>query len=451
MPLGVVVNADRTDLFISYAKADTQLAHRVENELLARGLTVWRDDALERNENFAVQLVDAIFRSAAVVVLWSENSSRRPWVEDEALLGYSLNRYIGVFLDDDVHEKLLPPYNQLQSTVLSERLSAAERADAIAGIVEDVQEARTRTPIYLRQRPPAKHERARGLDAFLHAALSAKFCFEAYDGDADRGSNTRFLAAIRELGDWADERVQDAVARFGSGGSPGEALWALYEIANAIDQAALWKAVSRAVRPFSILMSLACLKRAGATSAEIDSEYFPLKPESLIIQRRQAVPVLPKRLAAEPPAHSPSKQPIPARPAVIEERAPPSAVDGAKVSRVPVWPLSWKQWLVSIAGAFAVLLLAWWGLGRGNPEGDVQTPSGNGTIDAGPIGASTPREYTVVAGDTCWSIAQQHTGSGQRCDELQTINPELSLQGWHSVIHPGDVLGIPADWPVPAR
>lgn len=49
-------------------------------------------------------------------------------------------------------------------------------------------------------------------------------------------------------------------------------------------------------------------------------------------------------------------------------------------------------------------------------------------------------EYTVVAGDSPWSIAQRELGDGRRWTEIATLN------GWSGVpvIYPGDILKMPA-------
>ena len=62
-----------------------------------------------------------------------------------------------------------------------------------------------------------------------------------------------------------------------------------------------------------------------------------------------------------------------------------------------------------------------------------------------PLPTSEPpqKTYTVVAGDSLWKIAQNELGNGALFKKLIEANPD-KLKDEHSVIHPGDVLVIPA-------
>jgi hypothetical protein len=51
--------------------------------------------------------------------------------------------------------------------------------------------------------------------------------------------------------------------------------------------------------------------------------------------------------------------------------------------------------------------------------------------------------YTVKAGDSLWKIASEFLGGGQHFPKIIEANPD-KLVDEHSVIHPGDVLNIPA-------
>lgn len=62
---------------------------------------------------------------------------------------------------------------------------------------------------------------------------------------------------------------------------------------------------------------------------------------------------------------------------------------------------------------------------------------------------ATTVSHTVVAGETLWSIAQRHLGSGQRYRDIVALNPDL-LHGRGAFITPGWVLQLPApDQPTP--
>jgi len=52
------------------------------------------------------------------------------------------------------------------------------------------------------------------------------------------------------------------------------------------------------------------------------------------------------------------------------------------------------------------------------------------------------RNYTVVAGDSLWKIAQKYYGNGAEYPKIIAANPG-KLKDDKSVIHPGDVLVVP--------
>lgn len=59
-----------------------------------------------------------------------------------------------------------------------------------------------------------------------------------------------------------------------------------------------------------------------------------------------------------------------------------------------------------------------------------------------PAPTAAGKQYTVVAGDSLWKIAEQNLGNGSRYPEIVTANPG-KLKDEKTVIHPGDVLVLP--------
>jgi adenylate cyclase len=72
------------DVFISYSRADAEIARRFADEFQLAGLSVWWDDALRSGEAFDESIERALREAKAVVVLWSRSSVTSRWVRAEA-------------------------------------------------------------------------------------------------------------------------------------------------------------------------------------------------------------------------------------------------------------------------------------------------------------------------------------------------------------------------------
>jgi hypothetical protein len=71
-------------IFLSYSHNDSEYAHAVATALEQHGWTVFWDKHLNAGQAFDRVLADSLESAAAVVVLWSKNSSESDWVRDEA-------------------------------------------------------------------------------------------------------------------------------------------------------------------------------------------------------------------------------------------------------------------------------------------------------------------------------------------------------------------------------
>ena len=65
------------------------------------------------------------------------------------------------------------------------------------------------------------------------------------------------------------------------------------------------------------------------------------------------------------------------------------------------------------------------------------------SIDASLVIAPEVRTYTVKAGDSLWKIAADNLGNGALYPKIIAANPGR-LKDDKSIIHPGDVLNLPA-------
>ena len=72
------------DVFISYAREDRPAAQLLARTLEAGGRTVWWDREILPGKDFAELIAAELARAKAVVVIWSEASTRSGWVRDEA-------------------------------------------------------------------------------------------------------------------------------------------------------------------------------------------------------------------------------------------------------------------------------------------------------------------------------------------------------------------------------
>jgi len=81
---GQVALTDRWDVFISYARSDREVAHRLSEALRQRGFRVWWDWDLVGGEDFRGRIRDVIDATERVLVLWSATSVQSHFVIDEA-------------------------------------------------------------------------------------------------------------------------------------------------------------------------------------------------------------------------------------------------------------------------------------------------------------------------------------------------------------------------------
>ncbi|MEQ9501086.1 MAG: SUMF1/EgtB/PvdO family nonheme iron enzyme [Deltaproteobacteria bacterium] len=75
------------DVFLSYARADLEIAQRVVGYLEGVGYSVFLDTRLQAGEYFDEKIEAELETCACVVVLWTERSVKRRWVRVEAREG----------------------------------------------------------------------------------------------------------------------------------------------------------------------------------------------------------------------------------------------------------------------------------------------------------------------------------------------------------------------------
>lgn len=87
------------DVFISYAREDNGRAEQVARALEAAGLDVFWDSEIPPGQTWADYIESKLTNCKAVIVLWSEHSTRSQWVREEARMGRDKGKLIPVMLD----------------------------------------------------------------------------------------------------------------------------------------------------------------------------------------------------------------------------------------------------------------------------------------------------------------------------------------------------------------
>jgi hypothetical protein len=72
------------DIFISYANEDRETAGHLARALESAGLSVWWDRRIPAGRTWRAVLEEALQGMRCLIVLWSENSLKSPWVLEEA-------------------------------------------------------------------------------------------------------------------------------------------------------------------------------------------------------------------------------------------------------------------------------------------------------------------------------------------------------------------------------
>ena len=86
-------------VFLSYDREDAAKARSVAVALEKAGHGVWWDRQIAGGAEYGSEIEEALKRSDAVVVLWSEHAVRSAWVRDEAAAGRDSGKLVPVRLD----------------------------------------------------------------------------------------------------------------------------------------------------------------------------------------------------------------------------------------------------------------------------------------------------------------------------------------------------------------
>jgi uncharacterized membrane protein YhaH (DUF805 family) len=87
------------DVFISYAREDRARAEQVARGLEALGLQAFWDTDIPPGQTWADYIEGKLTACKAVVVLWSEHSTKSQWVREEARMGRDKSKLIPALID----------------------------------------------------------------------------------------------------------------------------------------------------------------------------------------------------------------------------------------------------------------------------------------------------------------------------------------------------------------
>jgi uncharacterized membrane protein YhaH (DUF805 family) len=88
------------DVFISYAREDQARAAQIAHGLEAMGLDIFWDTEIPPGQTWADYIEGKLSSCKAVIVLWSEHSTRSQWVREEARMGKEKAKLIPALLDN---------------------------------------------------------------------------------------------------------------------------------------------------------------------------------------------------------------------------------------------------------------------------------------------------------------------------------------------------------------
>jgi hypothetical protein len=88
------------DVFLSYAREDSGRAEQVARGLTAAGLDVFWDNEIPPGTTWADYIESKLTQCKALIVLWSEHSTKSQWVREEARMGRDKGVLIPVMIDN---------------------------------------------------------------------------------------------------------------------------------------------------------------------------------------------------------------------------------------------------------------------------------------------------------------------------------------------------------------
>jgi hypothetical protein len=114
------------DVFISYKRQERAKVEKLSAALKELKLDVWFDTELNPGQTFLASINDALVASRVVLVCWTPEATRSPFVLGEAEHGRHHNKLLACFFE---LTDLPPPFNMIQAEDLSVWSGAVKASD----------------------------------------------------------------------------------------------------------------------------------------------------------------------------------------------------------------------------------------------------------------------------------------------------------------------------------
>jgi hypothetical protein len=89
-----------SDIFVSYASEDRARAKVLAGALERQGWSVWWDRRIAPGKQFSQVIKEAIDEAKCIIVLWSKESVKSAWVQNEAAEGARREILVPALIDD---------------------------------------------------------------------------------------------------------------------------------------------------------------------------------------------------------------------------------------------------------------------------------------------------------------------------------------------------------------
>ncbi|MEQ1725093.1 MAG: toll/interleukin-1 receptor domain-containing protein [Sphingopyxis sp.] len=106
-----------SDVFISYSREDIEKVKQIAAAVQGEGYDLWWDKDLPPHRSYGDVIQEKIGGAKAVIVVWSENSTKSEWVRAEADMARNQQKLVQTSIDDGMPPL---PFNQIQFASLSD-------------------------------------------------------------------------------------------------------------------------------------------------------------------------------------------------------------------------------------------------------------------------------------------------------------------------------------------